>query len=152
MKVVKSMHDLAIWLLAFYKYLMTFLMIIFLFVLPSVVTRPYFRNSISVDLTVRIILFSYLTFGYWSLANGLINQIRRPNTRYFRWSKNIFSFISFAGSGIIFSSFLWLLTHWSLLTFVPWFPNVAINIIALGNGSIYGILVFSQYCLLPEDK
>jgi len=144
--------ELVIGLLSLYRYLMPFLMAILLFVLPSVMPRTYFRHSIFVDLVVRIVLWSYFTLGYWSLPNGLINRIRKTDAPYIKMPKTISSFISFALSGIGYCVFLWLLTWWSLSTFVPLFSKVVINTIAFGNGFVYAILVFSQYFLLPEDE
>lgn len=149
---MKPAHKLVLGLLSVYKYLMSFLAIIFLFVLPSVVPRPYFRQSMLLDLFVRVVLCLYLVFGYWSLANNLTKRIGKSTAQSINLTKTMFAFISFALSGVAFCLFLGILTWWSILTFIPWFPKTVIALIALGNGCSYATLVFSQYFLLPENE
>lgn len=149
---MKPTHKLVLGLLSIYKYLMSFLATIFLFVLPSVVPRPYFRQSMLLDLSVRVALCLYLVFGYWSLTNNLTKRIRKNTAQSSNLTKNMLAFVSFALSGLAFCLFLGILTWWSILTFIPWFPKTVIALIALGNGCSYALLVFSQYFLLPEDE
>lgn len=149
---MKSAQKLILGLLWVYKYLMSFLATVFLFVLPSVVPRPYFRQSVLLDLIVRVVSCLYLVFGYWSLTNNLTKRIRKDTAQVINLSKNMFAFISLALSGVAFCFFLGILTWWLISTFIPWFPKTAIVFIALGNGCSYATLVFSQYFLLPEDE
>lgn len=137
--------------ISFYKYLFSFLMALCFFVLPLVKPRSYFADSQFIDFLVRCVLWLYLVSGYWSLSANLTNQINKTVDIY-QARKKLPTFISVMISAIMLGAMMGFLTRWSLLSFVPWLLNGAINIIATLNGLIYSIGVSSQYFTLPRDE
>jgi hypothetical protein len=137
-------------ILVIYRYFMPFLTTICLFILPSFKPRSYFKDSFSVDLTVRCVLWLIFTFIYWSLPTGMISIMKNKKIFYVPISKDFSSFISIMSYAIIFGIFICFFTWWALSTFVPQFYNVQ-NMIAVLNGLMCAAIAMLQYYIIPEN-
>lgn len=137
--------------LSIYKYLFSFLTILCFFVLPSVKPRLYFLNSQFIDFLARSVLCLYLIFAYWSVSTDIANRINKSKD-FYDLRKNSYTFISMMVSAIGLGAMVGFLARWSLLLFVAWMPNKAINVIAILNGLLYSMVVFALYFTLPDDE
>jgi len=135
-----------------YKYLLSILMAICLFVLPSAMPRSKFMESGFLDVLVRCMIWSYFVFAYWSLSAALTNQIKGVKNLSFEMRRGLSTFMLFAVSAIGLGLLIWFLTRWSLLTFIPWLVKDITSLIAGLNGLIYTTLAFSRYFWLIEIK
>jgi len=142
---------LVITIISFYKYLLTLLTILYLFILPLIEPKPYFQTSLLLDILVKFGLLLYLTFAYWSISASLTNQISKTKSYFRGWYKNIISLPLFGLSAIIFGFFFYFLTRWSLLTFVE-LRVETITFVSFLNGLMFALLVFLHYFWLPEDE
>lgn len=145
-----SKKKLVIRIVTIYKYLLTLLTAICLFAPHSTKPDPNFMGSQPVGVLVRFFLVFYFTFSYWSISASLINQINKTKSYFRGWYKNIVSLPLFVVSALMFGLFFYLLTKWSLMTFVR-LQVETINFISLLNSSMYATLVIAHYFWLPED-
>jgi hypothetical protein len=136
--------------ISIYQYLMSILMSIFLLIIPFIEPHQYF-DTLFEDIFARCILWLYFVFSYWSISTVIKNRINKKNDLFIEMHKNIVSFVLLSISATMTGLFLLFLTKWSLVAFIPQFPNEIIFIISLGNGAIYAMLMLSQYYFLPVE-
>ena len=135
-----------------YAYFFSFLMAIFLLVLPIVSQRLKFMDSTFIDVLARCILWLWFVFAYWSLSTALTSQVRGSGRYFLAMEKNSSSFLLLVINAIGFGVGIWLLTRWALLVFSPGLADAAVFWIAILNGLIYAVLVLSRYLWLTESK
>jgi hypothetical protein len=127
-------------------------MAICLFVLPIITPGAKFMDSQFIDVLARCILWFWLVFAYWSLSTALTNQVEGSGRFFLAMEKNTSSFVMLVVSAIGLGLGVGLLTRWGLLVFAPGLMDAAVFLIAVLNGFIYAVLVFSRYLWLTEPK
>ena len=135
-----------------YRYFFSILMAICLLILPMTSSRPDFMGSQLLDTLIRWVLWVYFVFGYQSLFTNTTNQLIGHKYLSFTMRRGILTFLMFAISSIVLGLYIWFLTRWSLLTFVPWFSEVVVSFVAIPNGLIYAIVAFLRYFWLSKDS
>jgi hypothetical protein len=129
--------------------MLTLFSILFLF-LPVIDYHQYF-DTILVDVFLRCVLWIYFVGSYITVASSLKNGIKGKNRTRDHLHKSFFTFIAFGGAAVLTGVFLTFITIWSLKAFAPFLSNESIQIIAFGNGFIYGLLVLLQYIFIPGE-
>ena len=132
-----------------YQYLMLILVSVF-FLVPGVSSHQYF-NSPMIDIVARCILWFYFVGSYFSIAKAIKNRVNKKDHIFSMISKNFTSLVLLGISAVVTGAFLSFLTKWSLTAFAPQLPSELMFIISLVNGTIYAILILSQYYFLPVE-
>lgn len=138
--------------MSLYQYGMSILAFLSFVALPTIESSKYFESTL-IDLFVRCFLWGYFTFAYFSLASAIKRRVtgRQPIGFNVAMYKNFSSFLLLGMSSIALGAFLLLVTQWSLSAYFPQLPDKLIVFLSFSNGSSYGVLVFIQYFLLPDE-
>ena len=138
--------------ISFYKYCFSFLMAIFLFILPITISPSEFLEPTVLDVLLRFGAWFFFVFCYWSLSTALISQITGAGRFYWNIEKNLMALIMYAISAIMLGLSIWIVTRWVLLILVSGLAKEMLSVIAVLNGLVYAVLTFSRYFWLHKDK
>jgi hypothetical protein len=131
-------------ILILYRRILPIVTIFILMIASQFDSRPWFFNSLVVDIIIRLFLSIWLSVAYYKLPRLSKDYRFYSNIIWSKSDLSAFERIFYIAMGVISGILVGIVTYWLLIIFLPTIKDISF-FIAIINGFIFGLPLIIQY-------